>query len=75
MPQAILQIDDRSVIDRDAFRTIFPPAFGFLDFHGRNSNAWVDCMPGPDDPGARVWPGFMSGMDKFRRGPSTMPMP
>ncbi len=50
MPQAILQIDDRSVIDRDAFRTIFPPAFGFLDFHGRDLNAWIDCMPGPDAP-------------------------
>ena len=52
MPQALLRIDDRSVIDRDAFRRIFPPAFGFPDFHGRDSNAWVDCMPGPDDPGA-----------------------
>ena len=54
MSQTIIRIDDRPVIDRDAFHAIFSPAFGLPDFHGRNLNAWTDCMAGPDEPGARM---------------------
>ncbi len=36
------------VVDWPSFHDTFQRELGFLDFYGRNMNAWIDCMTSVD---------------------------
>jgi Barstar (barnase inhibitor) len=38
------------IVDWPSFHNVFQRALGFPDFHGRNMNAWMDCVTSVDEP-------------------------
>ena len=48
--QTLVKLDTRRITDWDSFHTVFKDVFGFLDFYGRNLDAWIDCMTSLDAP-------------------------
>jgi Barstar (barnase inhibitor) len=48
----LVQLDTRRITDWETFHDVFAEVFGFVDFYGRNMNAWIDCMTYLDDPAA-----------------------
>ena len=48
----VIKIDTSRITDWNTFHDVFAEAFGFLDFYGRNMDAWIDCMSYLDDPEA-----------------------
>jgi hypothetical protein len=48
----LVRLDTRRIRDWKTFHDVFAEAFGFLDFYGRNMDAWIDCMTYLDDPAA-----------------------
>lgn len=54
----VVRLDTGRITDWDTFHTVFAAAFGFLDFYGRNLDAWIDCMTYLDDPGAGMTAGY-----------------
>lgn len=47
MAQTLVRLDTREITD---FHEVFKKGFGFPDFYGRNSDAWIDCMTSLDAP-------------------------
>lgn len=47
-----VHIDGSQIVDRESFHDTCAKAFGFPDFYGRNSNAWIDCVSYIDSPEA-----------------------
>lgn len=45
-----LEIDVSEVKTWDDWHDVMDKAFGFPDFYGRNSNAWIDCLTSLDEP-------------------------
>lgn len=45
-----IPIDGLQITDEASFHRVFADAFGFPDFHGRNWDAWIDCMSSLDAP-------------------------
>jgi RNAse (barnase) inhibitor barstar len=46
----ILKINASKILSWNTFHSYFQKIFGFLDFYGRNMNAWIDCMGDLDKP-------------------------
>lgn len=44
-----MRLETRSITDWDSFHDVSVRTFGFPAFHGRNLNAWIDCMTYLDD--------------------------
>ena len=57
MHTSIITIAADQITDWNSFHSVFQAALGFPDFHGRNMNAWVDCLSYLRDD---------DGMSKFR---------
>lgn len=38
------KINTRRITNWKTFHNVFIKEFGFLDYYGRNMNAWIDCM-------------------------------
>jgi hypothetical protein len=60
---AIAELNGHRIVDWDSFDDECAAVFGFPDFYGRNTNAWIDCLTyvrrgdgmsryelGPDEP-------------------------
>ena len=50
MVVAKVSIDCSRIRDSASFHDEFALAFGFPDFYGKNSSAWIDCMTSLDSP-------------------------
>ena len=48
----VVEINTAEIHDWDSFHAVFSAAFGFSDFYGRNTDAWIDCLTHLDDPDA-----------------------
>ena len=46
----VIRIDGREITAWVSFHATFKRVFGFPDFYGHNSNAWIDCMSDLDAP-------------------------
>ncbi len=40
----VVQLNTKLIIDKASFHLVCKEAFGFPSFHGRNMDAWIDCM-------------------------------
>jgi Barstar (barnase inhibitor) len=45
----IVDIPTDRIIDWNSFHDVFSELLGFPEFHGRNMNAWIDCLTDVDD--------------------------
>ncbi len=50
MKNVVIPIDTTRIIDWESFHNLFADVFGFLEFYGRNMDAWIDCMSSLDSP-------------------------
>ena len=48
----IIRVDGSRIHDEKSLHESFYDLFGFPGWHGRNWNAWIDCMYCLDDPKA-----------------------
>lgn len=73
---ARIRLDTAEIVDWGSFHDACHHAFGFPDFHGRNMDAWIDCMPDLTDvehgiTTLKLGPGEsleveVAGFDEFR---------
>lgn len=59
---AIVQLDGKKIITREAFHDECQSAFGFPGFYGRNMDAWIDALSYLRDAAG-------NGMTRFRLNP------